>query len=113
MFRRILAFFTSTNPRAMGVTRSAKWKTTEKVHLKLEPMCVVCGTRISIAVHHVRPFHLFPELELDPDNLLTLCPVHHLWVGHLGSWQAWNASVRIDSAIQRHKIQTRATTRDE
>jgi hypothetical protein len=49
-------------------------------------------------VHHVLPFHLKPELELDPSNLITLCSSLdkncHLDIGHGDNFRAYNASVR-------------------
>jgi hypothetical protein len=53
---------------------------------------------VDVQVHHVRPFHLRPELELDPDNLISLCMAEgrhcHLAVGHGGDFKAYNLHVR-------------------
>jgi hypothetical protein len=46
----------------------------------------------------VIPFHIRPNLELDPSNLITLCRGHHLYVGHNGNWKLWNPRVREDAA---------------
>jgi 5-methylcytosine-specific restriction enzyme A len=63
-------------------------------------------------VHHIKPFHLFPDLELSFANLITLgeaCPTgnHHLLFGHLGYWSSWNEDVVKDARTFRIKIQTR------
>lgn len=51
----------------------------------------------SVEVHHKKPFHLHPEYELDPDNLITLCEgkefsslACHLVFGHLGNYKLEN-----------------------
>ena len=85
-----------------GKARSPEWPAVAHEHLSHEPACVVCGhTGVGLNVHHIRPFHLFPELELDPNNLITLCQVkgrdHHLLIGHLDNWSSYNLNVRPDS----------------
>src|SRR5258708_4754189 len=59
-----------------GKKRSSEWPRVEKEHRLHEPACVACGYQgPGIQVHHVRPFHLHPNLELDPRNLITLCEI--------------------------------------
>jgi 5-methylcytosine-specific restriction protein A len=61
-------------------------------------------------VHHIRPFHTHPELELEPSNLITLCEsgrrgVHcHLLFGHLGSFRRVNPMVHEDVKRWRAKL---------
>ena len=78
--------------------RSGKWPYARRKHLKTEPACQWCGQTTHLQVHHIKPYHLFPELELVPDNFITLCefPNHscHLRVGHLGAWVRYNQRVR-------------------
>ena len=57
----------------LAAKRSNQWPTARKAHLELYPACAVCGGSVDIQVHHIRPFHLHPDLELDPGNLVTLC----------------------------------------
>lgn len=81
--------------------RSPEWPRVEKEHLLHEPACVACGHRgKGLQVHHIKPFHLHPSLELDPRNLITLCEIkgrdHHLLLGHLDDWEAYNPNVRDD-----------------
>jgi 5-methylcytosine-specific restriction endonuclease McrA len=85
-----------------GKARSPEWPRVAHEHLLHEPACVVCGHRgKGLQVHHIKPFHLYPELELDPHNLITLCEVkgrdHHLLVGHLDDWESYNLNVRDDT----------------
>ncbi|MBO0783888.1 MAG: HNH endonuclease, partial [Ktedonobacteraceae bacterium] len=72
--------------RKHGHERSPEWDRVAKEHRRREPRCVVCGYKgRKLQVHHIRPFHLHPRLELDPDNLITLCEArgrhHHLLLG--------------------------------
>ena len=92
--------------------RSSEWPKVRKAHLALQPACAVCGCTSGVEVHHIQPFHLHPDLELEPSNLITLgesCPTgnHHLLFGHLGSWRSFNASVIKDADYIRTKIQLR------
>jgi len=87
--------------RRHGRERSPDWPRVEQEHLLREPACVCCGYRgQGLQVHHIRPFHLYPNLELDPHNLITLCEVrgrdHHLLLGHLDDWESYNLNVRND-----------------
>ena len=57
-------------------------------------------------MHHVKPFHLDPALELDPGNLIALCMKRdswcHLYLGHGDDFRAYNAKVR-DDAVEASK----------
>lgn len=81
-------------------TRSPEWRALEQAHLRAQPRCAACGGTSHLQVHHVRPYHVWPELELEPRNLLTLCLAEgcsaHLTLGHGGRWTAWNPKVRAD-----------------
>lgn len=94
--------------KTFGAARSPEWRTIRKVFIDKHPECAVCekkGKLLSpLEVHHVIPFHIDPRGELDPDNLVTLCPVHHLWVGHLGSFRSWNEDVKGDADYWLEKI---------
>ncbi|HEY0753147.1 MAG TPA: hypothetical protein VGD98_04230 [Ktedonobacteraceae bacterium] len=93
-----------------GIARSPQWSRVEKAHLLIEPACVVCGVRKGLQVHHIKPFHLHPALELNPTNLITLCELkgreHHLLVGHLDEWESYNVHVREDARRYHHKSAT-------
>ncbi len=86
-----------------GLTkRSSHWPAVRKAHLKLHPACAACGHTLMVQVHHKKPFHLHPELELDPKNFITLCECsptdHHLKLGHNGDWKSFNPNVERDAA---------------
>ncbi len=88
--------------RRHGQERSPEWPRVEQEHRLREPACVACGYKGQwLQVHHIKPFHLHPHLELDPDNLITLCQArgreHHLLLGHLGEWGSYNERVRSDA----------------
>lgn len=85
-----------------GRERSPHWGSVAKEHLRREPACAVCGYKgRKRQVHHIKPFHLHPDLELDPHNLITLCSArgkeHHLLLGHLGAWDSYNEHIRADA----------------
>jgi len=84
-----------------GGKRSSQWPKVEKTFRESHPTCAACGASSKIQVHHKHPFHLFPELELDPNNLISLCMgpnACHLFVGHGDNFKAWNPNVESDAA---------------
>ncbi len=84
------------DPATFGSRRSSQWPRVRREHLEEHPYCIACGSRKKLRVHHLRPFHLFPELELDPGNLVTICQRKkygincHLLVGHRGNFRKIN-----------------------
>jgi 5-methylcytosine-specific restriction enzyme A len=87
---------------ALPVKRSGQWKTVEKHFLEANPTCAACGTKRHLQVHHMRPLHLFPALELSTENLITLCMTRehecHYRIGHGQNWKSFNPNVREDAA---------------
>lgn len=91
--------------------RSPKWPAVRAEHLKDHPICEVCGAT-KVEVHHIKPFHLRRDLELERSNLITLCREHHFKVGHdpdgdgpaKPSWNAENKNVRADAERLRAKL---------
>lgn len=89
---------------AAGLTsRSTEWPRVRREWLKDHDFCAACGGKLCLQVHHKKPFHLHPELELNKLNFITLCecsPVNdHLHVGHKGDWKNFNANVEADAAL--------------
>jgi 5-methylcytosine-specific restriction endonuclease McrA len=87
-----------------AIERSKKWPAVRNKHLKLYPTCEACGSKEHVQVHHIKPFHMFPELELEPTNLITLCEKyladddnsndnHHLKLGHGGDFKKYEKNV--------------------
>jgi len=81
-------------------TRSDRWPTVRKHYLSLHPKCAACGGSTLLQVHHEKPFHDDPTLELDLNNLITLCMGKtecHLMIGHGGSFKQYNPNVVADA----------------
>lgn len=87
-----------TDLSASGVNRSNKWPSKRAEFVAVHPKCECCGRRTNLNVHHIKPFHLFPELELVDENLITLCeggPINcHYLAGHCGvGWSTYSRNV--------------------
>jgi hypothetical protein len=94
--------------------RSPHWHKVELLHLAREPRCQGCGSKRHLQVHHEVPFHLRPDLELEPSNLITVCMDKaecHLMVAHGGYFGAYNPNVRVDLAETLAHPQRRAMVR--
>ena len=87
--------------------RSSKWPKVEKDHLVLHPSCALCESKKDLNVHHIKPYHLFPELELEHTNLVTLCRKHHLLFGHFENWKSYNENVPTDAGDWNKRIKAR------
>lgn len=85
--------------KGISTERSPHWPATRHHFLNKFPTCAACGTKEHLDVHHVHPFHLHPELELDEKNLITLCMDNdcHLLIGHGGNFKAYNPTVKEDA----------------
>jgi 5-methylcytosine-specific restriction endonuclease McrA len=96
-----------------GKKRSNQWPKVRKAFLAKNPTCALCGGKKKLEVHHKMPFHLHPELELDPKNLITLCENDkggancHLLFGHLGNFKSFNHTVHEDTHAWNEKIKSR------
>lgn len=80
--------------------RSSHWDEVRDEHIAKHSACAACGSVEQLQVHHVIPFHLRPDLELMPENLITLCMDEyncHLTLGHGGSFSCYNPNVREDA----------------
>lgn len=85
--------------------RSSGWEAVRDAHILKSPLCVACGGNKLLQVHHIVPFSVVAGLELDPDNLLTLCMGDfdcHLKLGHGGSFRRYNDRV-VQDAMKFHK----------
>lgn len=98
MFKYLASLLTVSNPAGydrLGNARSGRWPTVRAKHLENNPFCAACGRNQKLTVHHLKPFHLHPDLELDPANLLTLCESDvvncHFFIGHLLDWKSFNS----------------------
>jgi hypothetical protein len=71
---------------------------------------LACGGRVSLEVHHLMPYQKYPELELDKNNLITLCESKskcHWIIGHLLNWRSYNPNAKADALAFREKLLTR------
>lgn len=95
---------------SLGKKRSSKWPTVRKKHLEKFPTCALCESTFKVEVHHIQPFNQNPELELDPNNLITLCEnwskgvCCHLFIGHLGNYKTANPNVVEDVKVWNGKL---------
>lgn len=82
------------------LARSGEWPTIRKHFLEKNPNCAACGGKSLLNVHHCLPFHLEPHLELDPNNLITLCIKNlcHVEIGHGDEYKCYNPQVREHAA---------------
>lgn len=81
--------------------RSGKWPAVRNKFIQENPRCAACGSLKNLNVHHLSSFHDHPELELDPNNLITLCRTHHFLMGHSGRWADTNE--RCLEAVQNYR----------
>ena len=97
----------------LGQKRSSLWNKVRKNFLIKNNKCAVCGGSKSLEVHHKKPFHLHPDLELNPKNLITLCEAKtngvtcHLLFGHLGNYKSINVNVDKDVKQWNNKLKNR------
>ena len=91
---------------ALGVKRSSQWRRVRADHVKEYYICACCGGTKKLEVHHIKPVHLFPELELEPMNLITLCSRMkcHFIFGHLYNWESYNITIEEDLKVWKTKI---------
>jgi 5-methylcytosine-specific restriction protein A len=100
-------------------TRSPKWAAVRKQFLQENPVCALCGGAALLEVHHKLPFHLHPELELEPSNLITLCESSkggvtcHLFFGHLGDYKSFNKNVDKDVKSWNSKLAKKPVSKDD
>jgi hypothetical protein len=95
---------------AKGEKRSEQWPEVRNTFLKENPSCAVCGGTKRLQVHHIVPFNVAPDLELEKDNLITLCTSKkygincHLLIGHLGNFKRANLNVKADAAYWKERL---------
>ena len=85
---------------AKKLTRSSKWAGVRRTVLKANPACACCGSTNFLQVHHMQPFHIKPDLELNPKNLIVLCMSKnecHLLIGHGNNFKKYNPYIAADA----------------
>ena len=106
----------------LGHKRSNHWPTVRKHHLEIPEnnKCAVCGSVKTLEVHHIVPFVQNPSLELDPNNLITLCESKskgglncHLIFGHHSDYKKSNPDVVEDAKHWFEKLTTTIPLQDK
>jgi 5-methylcytosine-specific restriction endonuclease McrA len=87
-----------------GAHRNSHWQAKEKQMVATKKMCEACGTKKHLEVHHILPFHRYPEKELVDTNLIVLCHRCHQMLGHGDNWKSFNPMVRADARQWQHRM---------
>lgn len=94
----------------LGAKRSPEWARLSKAYKRKIGVCEGCGYPHFLQVHHIIPFHIRPDLELESWNWIVLCePPHrvrkcHLILGHLGDFKQYNPDVEKMASEFKQKI---------
>ena len=84
------------DPGSLGAARSSGWNVFRRIHIK--DYCELCEIKVGLLkpleLHHIERFTDKPELELDPDNVITVCRPCHLRFAHLGSFQSYCLEIK-------------------
>ena len=91
--------------------RHPLWRSVRDRYVSKNPACAVCGKASNLSVHHKLPVSLYPDRELDEENLVTLCQNNsfncHFVVGHLMNWNSYNPDVDADISYWRRRLRGR------
>lgn len=87
--------------QTQGSRRHHLWRSCRDNFVK-NKKCSVCCSSKDLEVHHKKPVHDYPELELDEKNLVVLCSRCHFCIGHLYNYSMYNDD--IDNAILYFKL---------
>lgn len=113
----LFEYYNKVTHKFVTLRRSNQWPVLRKKWLGIEPECQSCNKITKLEVHHIKPVHLYPELELNEENLITLCenPTMncHFIMGHCLNWLAWNKDVRFDANQIRDSIIHKFFNREE
>ena len=97
--------------KPLGGLRSSRWAEVRAEFLKKNPQCAVCGRKSKLLkplnVHHKVLFSADPSQELNFENLIVLCPEHHLLFGHPMNFKVGNPNVEKDAEVWNQKIRNR------
>jgi 5-methylcytosine-specific restriction endonuclease McrA len=90
MVRRALSRLFGRKPvgPADDSARDPRFRSAEREFIRRNPVCAGCGGSATTA-HHVIPFHVRPDLEMDESNWAPVCPDCHFVDGHARNWRKW------------------------
>jgi 5-methylcytosine-specific restriction protein A len=98
-----------------GPPRNPHWRSFCKECVVAHPYCAACGSTKFLVGHHKKPFHLYPDLEMSPENILILCQGDvcncHFVFGHNFSWLAYSETAEEDAARMLDRIKNRKMAR--
>ena len=108
MINFIKQFF-GLEDRTFGAVRSSGWPAFRRIYIEFN--CKCCGKKGSflnrLELHHILPFHLYPHLEREPTNVITLCRRCHLLLAHLDSFKSHNIDIKKDAENLLKRIEAR------
>lgn len=86
--------------------RSREWSKVRDCYIAENNHCEICGSTDYLEVHHLLDTSNFPEYELHPNNLITLCGIRsknkcHFKYGHLGNYRKTNYNLINDIGVLR------------
>lgn len=87
-----------------------KTQTSVYKKLKLEVLkrdkftCLFCKTNANLAAHHIIPFWLCREAELDVENMVTVCKLCHFKEAHLCDWHNVNLTLASDTLLKKYSL---------
>ena len=93
--------------KSIGSERSSDQSKVRKGFIAKNNKCAACGKKTGLHVHHIQPFQLRPDLELEEFNLITLCADHHFHMAHLMDQKSQNNDIVKDSSYFLNKIKLR------
>ena len=82
--------------------RSSQWDDVRYAFAEKNQTCAVCKSDKKLQIHHCVPFHHDSSLELDPENLISLCMDKfdcHIQIGHGDNFKFYNENVRQDAEM--------------
>jgi len=90
----------------------SKWRRVRDRYYATHKTCAMCGIARDIQVHHIKPWHLYPEERYSHKNLVSLCQPCHFRFGHGRNWKAYNPVV-VDMAEIVNNMLTNVVYRSE
>lgn len=97
----------SIRRETLKLKRSPDWAKLRNQFEQINPICEACGGSERIQIHHKKPFHSHPELELEP-NLIALCMGKeecHLRLGHGNDFKSYNPYIEDD--VKEYRVSSR------
>ena len=87
------------------LSRAGGWRKVRARRIEIDGgKCRACGRKVNLQVHHIRPFNMQPDRELELSNLVTLCGRCHILLGHLDNWKSRNDDVLPDADYTMRRI---------